>query len=325
MLQSTESDIVCQLLEKPFSGLLYQEKIALIKQGRLTPPLVNLVSEHKEKNRFYAGPACFFSNDMSPWRSGFNNLNYLVAACDKHQKSLSHIKAFSVLKQFGKQRIDYCLNNQKRISDRLHNEKVYENRCILKRLIDTVIFLGKQECPFRGHDETTSSSNRGMYVESLNYLSIYDSKLQEHLKHSTVFRGTSPLIQNDLIDAVASVVTEKIKEEIVSASFVAILLDETSDITNKSQLSTVFRYVDRAGHCQERFLFFTDVSADRTAKGLFEHVEKVLGDFKCGEKLIAQTFDGAAVMAGNVSGLQTLIKNKYPKATFIKLGFIKIN
>ena len=47
------------------------------------------------------------------------------------------------------------------------------------------------------------------------------------------------------------------------------LLDETSDIINKSQLSTVLCFVDRNGEIQEKFFGFSDVSQDNTALGLF--------------------------------------------------------
>ena len=48
---------------------------------------------------------------------------------------------------------------------------------------------------------------------------------------------------------------------------VAIIMDETTDITNRPtcQVSTVFRYVDKATAVQERFIGFSDFSDDRTA------------------------------------------------------------
>ena len=45
---------------------------------------------------------------------------------------------------------------------------------ILRRLIDAVSFLGKQECPFRGHNESEDSTNKGMYIELLNFLATYN-------------------------------------------------------------------------------------------------------------------------------------------------------
>ena len=118
-----------------------------------------------------------------------------------------------------------------------HNETVEKNRNILKRFIDAICFLGTHELPFRGHSEKVDSDNRGNYVDLLQLLSLYDPTLKAHLDTSTIFRGTSKHIQNDLISSVHAVVQTKIKEEIKNAKYVAILLDETSDISNKSQLS----------------------------------------------------------------------------------------
>lgn len=214
---------------------------------------------------------------------------------------------------------------QKRVADNIHNEKVRQNREILKRLIDVVIFLGKQECPFRGHDETEGSNNKGLYVELLQFLSEYDPLLANHLKTSTIFRGTSPSIQNDLIDSIRNVVYDQIVQEISDTPFIAILLDETTDVTNTSQLSTIIRYVDKHGVCQERFLHFKDVSKDRTAEGLFKIVKELITDLNCSDKIVADTFDGAAVMSGHVSGLQTLLKNEYPMATFVHCYAHRLN
>lgn len=35
------------------------------------------------------------------------------------------------------------------------------------------------------------------------------------------------------------------------------------------------------------------------------------------EKLVAQTYDGSAVMSGNARGVQTLLKETYPNAQFV--------
>ena len=53
---------------------------------------------------------------------------------------------------------------------------------------------------------------------------------------------------------------------------------------------------------------------DKTGLCLSNSIKGVLEPLKLGEKLIAQTYDGAAVMSGNVRGLQTLMKETYPHA-----------
>ncbi|XP_046863321.1 uncharacterized protein LOC124457074 [Xenia sp. Carnegie-2017] len=136
-------------------------------------------------------------------------------------------------------------------------------------------------------------------------------------RSATVFSGLSNRIQNDLIVAVKDVMLKAIKDEVMRSPFVAISLDETSDVKTLSQLTTIVRYVHPNGKAVEHFLGFTDVSKDRTAARLKQEVGKTLNEYGCGEKLIAQTYDGASVMSGELSGLQTRVREDYPHALFI--------
>ena len=186
----------------------------------------------------------------------------------------------------------------------------------MKRLIDCVCFLGKQELSFRGHDESESSLNKGNYLECLDLIRLYDPILDEHLRTATIFRGTAPSLQNDLIQAISDTIIDHIRQEVQNCHFVSIMLDETCNISCESQLSTVLRYVHK-GEAKERFIEFTDVSADKTAAALFEHVVKIVTEFKIESKLVGQTYDGAAVMSGHLNGLQRKVQEKSPHAVFV--------
>ena len=210
-----------------------------------------------------------------------------------------------------------ALNEQKRNAIIEYNNNVTKNREIMKRYIDVVCFLATQELAFRGHDESVSSINRGNYIESLKLLSLYDGALNTFQENATVFTGVSSHIQNDLIESVANVVLQSIKLEISECLFIAILLDETSDVSNKSQLSSVVRLVTKSGQIVERFLGYTDVSSDRTANRISKHVLNIMETYGCGSKLIAQTYDGAAVMSGELNGTQAKVREVYPKVFFI--------
>lgn len=115
-------------------------------------------------------------------------------------------------------------------------------------------------------------------------------------------------------------------KKVLNAPFVAILFGETYDAMNSSQLSTVLRYVTQDGSVKERFVGFTDVSADKTAEGLFRHVLKIAEELKIAEcKLVAQTYDGAAVMSGHLSGLCTRVLEKHPNALFVHCFAHRLN
>ncbi|KAJ4945179.1 hypothetical protein JOQ06_013715 [Pogonophryne albipinna] len=78
----------------------------------------------------------------------------------------------------------------------------------------------------------------------------------------------------------------------------------------------VLRYIMPDLTVTERFLEFVEVK-DKTGVGLSNSIKAVLEPLKLKDKLIAQTYDGAAVMSGNVRGVQTVMKETYPNAQFV--------
>jgi hypothetical protein len=66
----------------------------------------------------------------------------------------------------------------------------------------------------------------------------------------------------------------------------------------------------------ERFFGFYDISSGRTSEDLFKLLMENFAKFNMKEKLVAQPYDGAAVMVGELNGLQRKIKDVAPQATF---------
>ena len=106
-----------------------------------------------------------------------------------------------------------------------------------------------------------------------------------------MFSGLSNRIQSDITEAVAEVIRTDIRKDINKASFVAVEVDETTDATQKAQISVIFRYVCEASYIvKEAFLGFDDVSDDRRASVIAQYVLGILQKFNCVEKLVAQTY-----------------------------------
>lgn len=353
-MEMADKDIIANLLANPFHRRSFIHKKEIVDVGRPKPPIPDMTTPHQDKGKtfirhfnvveyertpwlagsttlkkLFCWPCLLFAKEAgtSPWTSkeGYGNLNAFNNAKVKHQRSTTHLRSQLHLHDFGESRLELQLDEQQRREVSRHNELVRQNRNILVRLIDSVCLLSKQELAFRGHDEGSESLNRGNYVELLSLIASYDQLLKSHLESATVFRGTSNHIQNDLIDAVSAVVKDKIKAEISSAPFVAILLDETSDVMSVSQLSTVLRYVTKDGKAEERFVGFTDVSADKTAEGLYRHVLKIVEEYNLHDKLVAQSYDGAAVMAGHLNGLCAKVLETFPRALFIHCFAHRLN
>ena len=54
-----------------------------------------------------------------------------------------------------------------------------------------------------------------------------------------------------------------------------------------------------------------------SAKGLAEVIQRAIEIYALKDKLIAQTYDGAAVMSGSSGGVQTILRQDYRFGTHI--------
>ena len=106
----------------------------------------------------------------------------------------------------------------------------------------------------------------------------------------------------------------------------SIQIDETADVSTREQLCVIVRF-ERKGEVVERFLKFYNVSSDRTAPAICDVVKLILS--KYGEtlksKLVMQTYDGASVMAGHISGVQQLLRQDFPYAYFFHCAAHRLN
>lgn len=122
--------------------------------------------------------------------------------------------------------------------------------------------------------------------------------MRDHFEKSTVFKGTSKTIQNDLLDSILSVCRNKIVNEIQQSEFISIIVDETTDISNIFQLVLILRY-EVQGRPVERFWGFENPNghnAEALSQTIFGLIDPLLE--KSPNKLIAQSYDGAAIMSG---------------------------
>jgi len=113
---------------------------------------------------------------------------------------------------------------------------------------------------------------------------------------------------------VQSVICCKVRE----AGLFSILVDETKDISKKEQITFVLRCIDpKEGTVHEYFLTFVEATTLGT-KGLTESIVDTLTkhglDLAC---IVSQGYDGASVMSGHCTGVQTRLKEFAPHAVYI--------
>ena len=125
----------------------------------------------------------------------------------------------------------------------------------MSKIIDCIILCGNFETPLRGQDEKDDSINPGVFRGLVNFASKLDSDLKHHLETSAVFKGVSKTIQNEILDCLLQIYHEEIRTEIRKASFVAVMADDTTDLSEHTQMVLVLRYLLN-GEIFERFWGF---------------------------------------------------------------------
>lgn len=342
------NDVVCNLIQTPFSHWKDDDKKDLLQCGRPTHLLSVQVRKDVKKTgksyninfknswfadykwlcsslnlqKLFCWPCLLFSSKNTVWaKEGFADFININRSLHKHQDSAQHLKCKLQLKIFEKNRntIADALKENASLMKVQFNEKVRLNRLVMKLVIDAVLYLGKQELGFRGHDESSSSLNRGNFKELLSLLITTSTlEIQTHYtKIKSVFSGDSKSIQNEVIECISEYMQDQIKSEIENTFCFSIQVDDTTDITQTSQCSVIIRCVNSEAKLVERFLGFHDVSSSRTSEKLFSLIDNLLKEFDYERKLVAQCYDGASVMSGHLNGLQKIVKDKAPQAVFV--------
>ncbi|VVC42638.1 HAT, C-terminal dimerisation domain,Domain of unknown function DUF4371 [Cinara cedri] len=184
---------------------------------------------------------------------------------------------------------------------------------------------GAFELALRGHNEKLDSENPGIFRGLINFSSELDKTLKLHIEKSTVFKGLSKIIQNEMMECMLFVIQQNIKNEIKHADFFSIISDKTTDVSAQFQMSIIFRYILSDGTPVEIYWGFFNPSG-HDAKSLSKCIKYNLKEvIENHDKLISQSYDGAAAMSGRLSGVQKLIRDEYTNAHFVHCYVHQLN
>ncbi|XP_060195472.1 uncharacterized protein LOC132624761 [Lycium barbarum] len=188
----------------------------------------------------------------------------------------------------------------------------------LEASIDVARLLLHHGLPFRGHDESESSTNQGFF---LGFLRWHGDKhpdmgkviLENAPQNNTL---TCPMIQKDIVNACAKETVKAIIGDL-NGDYFSILVDESKDISHKEQIALVLRYVDKNGEVVERFISLVHVN-DTSACSLKKEIYCLLFNHSLSpSKIRGQGYDGASNMRGEINGFKTLIMKDSPLAYYI--------
>uniref|UniRef100_I1P1W2 HAT C-terminal dimerisation domain-containing protein n=1 Tax=Oryza glaberrima TaxID=4538 RepID=I1P1W2_ORYGL len=152
--------------------------------------------------------------------------------------------------------------------------------------IDVARMLVKLGLPFRGHDESKESYNRGNFREFRDYTAEQNPSLRKAIgtKKSDNSLLVAPEIQRDIVKCFAKEVLHAILEEIGHDVF-CLLVDESRDVSCKEQMAVVLRYVDKYGIVRERFVGLVHVT-ETTSAYLKSSIDALFAELKLSLKLV---------------------------------------
>ena len=101
-------------------------------------------------------------------------------------------------------------NMQKQI-----NQERKKWKAILESVVDVILFLSKQNLPFREHREAFESNNQGNFLQTVKLLAKYSPVLSKHLADT---RTSKKMTTTYLSPTLILLLSDKVKNIIVEES-----------------------------------------------------------------------------------------------------------
>lgn len=293
---------------------------------------------NKSNDAAYCFPCRIFGNpnhrDAAFQVHGFSNWAMALThgkGFDKHSSSEQHMISMEKWSDYSKSTpVDSQLIAEQKRRLELGSRNRRERHDILPILVDLANTLARLRLPFRGHDESVTSTSKGVFQEMANCLARWNPDLAKHLEKSAANpKGypsyTSPTSQNHLIHSCASVLRQGIASEVKRAKFFAICLDTTPDHSKQDQLSFIVRYVKENGDIIEALLDMKHV-VKSDASSLFDYLADLLQKYDLSmDNVRGQGYDGCSTMSGKYNGLQARVKQVCPSAYFVHCYCHRLN
>ncbi|XP_064468707.1 zinc finger MYM-type protein 1-like [Ornithodoros turicata] len=237
--------------------------------------------------------------------NGFSNWKKALHRFQTHEASSHHKAATNALAAVkgGLNVVVSC--------SRAKQKEMRDARKALLAILSSVKYLACQGLAIRGHDDADSNLKQLLELRS-NDVPELKSWLQR-----TTYKWISHDVVNEMLELLADDVLRSLTNEVRAAEYYSVIMDETTNISVKEQVSVCFRIVQKGLQVQELFCGFF-CTTDTKAATLCAILNDILRRFNLPiGKCRGQCYDGAANMKGQRSGLQALIQQEEPRALYV--------
>ena len=256
----------------------------------------------------------FTSTGFRNWKNACGKTGGL----SRHSNSLSHKQAEIAWGQY-KIHSKRGTTIDRQMGNDTRSISISQNRHYIKTVAEVLLLCSRQEIAIRGHRESSDSMNRGNFLEILHLIAEHDPIIKHRIEHGPRNATyTSPEIQNILLNIMANLVKDQICNAVKQAGVYSILADESKDCSKTEQLAIVLKYVNINTATQhEHFLTYIK-AASQTAESLSAYILAELKQHGLNPAdIVSQGYDGASVMSGRCSGVQTRIKEVASMAVYV--------
>ena len=197
------------------------------------------------------------------------------------------------------------------LSSEVAKQRQERRKCLLK-LLTNARFLARQGLPFRGDgEEADSNFSRLICLRSEDHPNLVD-----WIKPKKPDKYTSGDMQNEMVKVMALRVLRQIAASLQCTPFFAVMVDETTDVSNTEQVVVCLRWVNDNFEVQEEFIGLSEV-ASIGAESIYATITDVLLRLNLAvSKIRAQSYDGCSTMAGARSVVATRLYEVEPRAVF---------
>ncbi|CAG7731398.1 unnamed protein product [Allacma fusca] len=270
-----------------------------LKRGPVGSVLCKIFREGFDKNMFLDSKKIngrFITEGYNNWKHGTEKLlNH--ESSDQHNFASMKIAGLTS-KPIHRYQSEYFAKSQS------------QARNSMRALFSSVIYLARQGLPLLGH-----SLEKGNFVELLDLRKSEIMGLSSWLEQSKSF--TFPPIQNEILKIVSHAILRNKIKEIKTNQIFSLIINVTTDVSVKEQVSFCVRTVNDDPEIKEDFLGLYNTSstnADSLAAlilDVFKRFDLELSSVR------GQCYDGASNMSGKLTGVSTQIQEMEKRAIYV--------